>query len=92
MFKLKTENGANNITGKRLAEIRHEKKLSQRKLARMMQVAGYDVDHHFIRRIENGERFVTDMELVALARVLEVGILDLIDSDIPISASQNHPD
>lgn len=37
MFKLKAENGANNITGKRLAEIRHEKKLSQRKLARMMQ-------------------------------------------------------
>ena len=89
MFKLKAENGANNITGKRLAEIRHDKKLSQRKLARMMQVAGYDVDHHFIRRIENGERFVTDMELVALAKVLEVGILELIDPDIPISAVKN---
>lgn len=92
MFKLKAENGSNNITGKRLETIRHDRKISQRKLARMMQVAGYDVDHHFIRRIENGERFVTDMELVALARVLEVGVLDLIDSDIPVSALQNNSD
>lgn len=89
MFKLKAENGTNNITGKKLAEIRHRKKISQRELARMMQVAGYDVDHHFIRRIENGERFVTDIELVVLSRVLEVGVLDLIDPDIPVAVSQN---
>jgi transcriptional regulator with XRE-family HTH domain len=79
MFKLKAENGFNNITGKRLTQLRHEKNISQRQLAKMMQVAGYDVDHHFIRRIENGERFVTDIELVALSKVLEVDIKDLID-------------
>ncbi len=50
-----------------------------------MQLAGFDVDHHFIRRIENGERFVTDIELVALSRVLEVSITDLIDASIPIT-------
>lgn len=79
MFKLKAENGFNNITGQRLIQLRHEKNISQRQLAKMMQVAGYDVDHHFIRRIENGERFVTDIELVALSKVLEVDIKDLID-------------
>lgn len=84
MFKLKAENGRNNICGKNLTQIRHEKKISQRQLAKMMQLAGYDVDHHFIRRIENGERFVTDMELVALAKVLEVTVYDLIDDKIPI--------
>ena len=25
-----------------------------------MQLLGFDVDHYFIRRVENGERFVTD--------------------------------
>lgn len=85
MFKLKTISGKNNITGDKLALIRNEKHISQRQLAKMLQLIGYDVDHHFIRRIENGERFVTDIELVALAKVLEVSIYDLIDIDAPIS-------
>ena len=69
MFKLKTTLGTNNICGPNLIRIRHEKGLSQRQLAKNLQIAGYDVDHHFIRRIENGERFVTDMELVAQTSV-----------------------
>lgn len=85
MFKLKTATGSNNICGQNLIRIRHEKNISQRQLARMMQLAGYDVDHHFIRRIENGERFVTDIELVALSKVLLVGLYDLIDDTIPIA-------
>ncbi len=84
MFKLKTENGKNNITGERLAKIRRQKNISQRHLARMLQLAGYDVDHHFVRRIENGERFVTDIELVALAKVLDLPINALIDENILI--------
>lgn len=86
MFKLKAAGGYNNISGKRLVEIRHKFGLSQRKLAKMMQLAGYDVDHHFIRRIESGERFVTDIELVALSKVLEISVIELIDDSIPISA------
>lgn len=85
MFKLKTKCGGNNITGKQLVALRHKKEISQRQLARMMQLAGFDVDHHFIRRIENGERFVTDIELVALSHVLSVPITDLIDDSIPIA-------
>lgn len=85
MFKLKTSSGSNNITGARLKDIRNQKGISQRQLARMMQLAGFDVDHHFVIRIENGERFVTDIELVALSRVLSVEINDLIDETIPIA-------
>ena len=81
MFKMKAENGKNNICGKNLTNIRHRKNISQRKLAKMMQLTGYDVDHHFIRRIENGERFVTDIELVALAKVLEVSVYELLDAN-----------
>ena len=86
MFKLKTTLGTNNICGPNLIRIRHEKGLSQRQLAKSLQIAGYDVDHHFIRRIENG---VTDMELVALAKVLQVEITDLIDPTIPVAVQKD---
>lgn len=89
MFKLKTAVGSNNICGSNIIRIRHEKNISQRQLAKMMQLAGYDVDHHFIRRIETGERFVTDIELVALSKVLNVDIIELIDDTIPISSGTN---
>ena len=84
MFKIKAIDGKNNITGKRIMQIRKEKKLSQRKLAEKMQLLGYDVDHYFIRRVENGERFVTDIDLIIFARTLEVDIAELIsvDSDL----------
>ncbi len=79
MFKLKAPDGTNNICNKNLVRIRKEQKLSQRKLAQKMQILGYDVDNHFIRRIEKGERFVTDIELKALAQTLNVPIERLVD-------------
>ncbi len=84
MFKIKASDGKNNITGQKIMQIRKEKKMSQRKLAAKMQLLGYDVDHYFIRRVENGERFVTDIDLVIFARTLEVDIAELIsvDSDL----------
>lgn len=81
MFKIKAIDGKNNVTGERIMQIRKEKKLSQRKLAKKMQLLGYDVDHYFIRRVENGERFVTDIDLIIFARTLEVDIADLISVD-----------
>lgn len=82
MFKIKAADGTNNLCGKRIAQIRKEKKISQRKLATKMQLLGYDVDHYFIRRVENGERFVTDIDLVIFSKALETPICDiLVDID-----------
>ena len=81
MFKIKSADGTNNLCGRRIAEIRQEKKLSQRKLAIKMQLLGFDVDHYFIRRVENGERFVTDIDLVIFSRALDVPISDLLSAD-----------
>ena len=81
MFKIKAADGTNNLCGRRIAEIRKEKKLSQRKLAIKMQLLGFDVDHYFIRRVENGERFVTDIDLVIFSRALEVSIADLLHEE-----------
>lgn len=78
MFKIKAADGTNNLCGRRIAAIRKEKKISQRKLAVKMQLLGFDVDHYFIRRVENGERFVTDIDLVIFSRALNVSITDLL--------------
>ncbi len=76
MFKIKAPDGTNNLCGKRIAEIRKAQKISQRKLAIKMQLLGYDVDHYFIRRVENGERFLTDIELKIFSQTLHVPIAD----------------
>ncbi len=81
MFKIKAADGTNNLCGKKIAQIRKSKKLSQRKLATKMQLLGFDVDHYFIRRVENGERFVTDIDLVIFAKALEVPISDMLSVD-----------
>ncbi|MBE6737447.1 MAG: helix-turn-helix transcriptional regulator [Ruminococcaceae bacterium] len=81
MFKIKAADGTNNLSGKKITQIRKSKKLSQRKLAEKMQLLGFDVDHYFIRRVENGERFVTDIDLVIFSRALEVPISDLLSAE-----------
>lgn len=81
MFKIKAADGTNNLCGGRLAQLRRSRNLSQRRLASKMQLLGFDVDHYFIRRVENGERFVTDIDLVIFARALEVPISEILSAD-----------
>ena len=80
MYKLKAPDGTNNLCGKNLKRIRKQQKppLSQRKLALKMQIEGYDVDNHFVRRIENGERFVTDIELRCFSQTLGKTLEELL--------------
>ena len=77
MFKLKAPDGTNNICGKRIKELRLGMDLSQRRLAVKLQLLGYDVDNFFIRRVENGERFITDIELQMFSRVFNVPVNEL---------------
>lgn len=81
MFKIKAADGTNNLSGQKIAYLRKQQKLSQRKLATKMQLLGFDVDHYFIRRVENGERFVTDIDLVIFSRALGVPIDELLSAE-----------
>lgn len=47
-------------------------------LADRLQLSGLDVDKNAIQRIESGQRFVTDIELVALSKALEVSVDELL--------------
>ena len=80
MYKNKTSNGRNNISGAKIREYRLalEPKTSQRMLADLLQVAGLDIDKNVIQRIENGQRFVTDIELKAIAEVLNTTCDELL--------------
>ena len=81
MFKMKGPDGRNNLCGKRIEAIRKQRNISQRKLSYQMQLLGYDVDNHFIRRVENGERFVTDIDLKIFCEALGVPLSAILDFD-----------
>lgn len=78
MFINKSETGLNNVCGKNVAKHRILLKISQRELADRLQLAGLDVDKNAIQRIECGKRFVTDIEIIALSRVLKVSYGELL--------------
>ncbi len=72
MFINKTQDGLNNICGRNIAKFRGDLGISQRELADRMQLNGLDIDKNAIQRIECGKRFVTDIEIVAFAKVFGV--------------------
>ena len=78
MFTNKANDGRNNICGLWIAKYRKELRKSQRELADALQLLGLDVDKNAIQRIEAGKRFVTDIELLYFAKVLNVSYEDLL--------------
>lgn len=78
MFINKSATGLNNICGKNIAEFRISTGISQRELADKMQLVGIDIDKNAIQRIECGKRFVTDIEVIAFAKVFNVTLETLL--------------
>ena len=78
MFINKTEDGLNTFCGKRIAKKRKEINISQRELADRLQLIGLDVDKNAIQRIECGKRFVTDIEIKAFSKILDLSYEDLL--------------
>ena len=78
MFINGTNEGLNNICGKNIAKFRMKMGISQRELADKMQLVGIDIDKNAIQRIECGKRFVTDIEIVAFAKVFGVTLEELL--------------
>ena len=64
MFINKAGDGKNNLCGKKIALLHKKQGISQRILADQMQLLGLDIDKNAIQRIESGQRFVTDIELL----------------------------
>lgn len=79
MFINKTIDGRNNLCGRKIALLRSNMEISQRELADQLQIAGLDIDKNAIQRIEAGKRFVTDIELKIISKVLKINVSDLIE-------------
>ena len=80
MFKNRSSDGRLNLSGKRIMELRVALpgRVSQRKLADKLQLMGLDLGKNAIQQIESGQRFVTDIELKALAQALGVTADELL--------------
>jgi transcriptional regulator with XRE-family HTH domain len=66
-----TETG-NNVVGPSVRRLRFERKLSQVQLAARCQVHGWNASRDIIAAIEGQVRYVTDKEILQLAKALRV--------------------
>ncbi|MGN0478147.1 MAG: helix-turn-helix domain-containing protein [Hominenteromicrobium sp.] len=73
-----TINGKRNLIAERLIALRQAAGWSQRELADRLQLAGMDMDRNVITRIETNKRYVTDIELRAIASVFQITCDELI--------------
>lgn len=69
-----------NLVGPQVRELRKAKNLTQKELAIQLQLLGYDFNDLTILRIEQQSRFVSDIELLALATYFDVNICKLYPS------------
>jgi len=67
-----------NIVGPTVRRLRNDAGLSQPALAAKCGVLGWDLSREVLAQIESQFRYVTDWELVVLARALAVSVIDLI--------------
>lgn len=83
MFKCRSADGRYNICGPNIKQQRLAlpEKTSQRALAYLLQLHGLDIEKNAVQRIEAGKRFVTDIELKKIARVLGVTVDKLLSTE-----------
>lgn len=78
MFNNRTEDGRNNIAGIRVAELRKNLRISQRELSDRLNVIGLNIDKNAVQRMESGQRFITDIEIISLAKIFGITVEELL--------------
>ncbi len=73
--------GSRNLIGTRVEEARKKKGMKQKELLAQLQVNGVDMNASGLSKLEGQIRYVTDVELVALADILEVSVDYLLGRD-----------
>jgi HTH-type transcriptional regulator, cell division transcriptional repressor len=79
-----------NIVGSRVQQARNKSKppLSQEELAARLQLDGWKISRETLAKIEAGFRRVTDFEVMALAKALNVPPESLLDEDSYVKQSR----
>ena len=68
------DNEQNNITGARIKEARVKAGMSQQQLSDQLELMAVYTCRGSISRIENGQRYVNDIELDAISKALNVSL------------------
>ena len=75
-----------NIVGPTIRRLRNAAEMSQPALAALCQRLGWDVSREVLAQIESRRRYVTDWELMVLARALNVEVEALFPSQFKKSS------
>ncbi len=73
-----------NVSGPQIRVLRNKRGWSQATLAARCQVAGWDVTRDTIANIEHQRRWMGDYELVTLASVLGVRLIELFPKHVGV--------
>ena len=63
----------------RVARTMQKPRLTQDDLVAQLQIAGLEISKNILSRIETGERYVTDLELLVFSKVLKVSTAWLLE-------------
>lgn len=66
-MKIYWDGKSKNIIGNKIKELRKERGLTQKHMAELLQLEGHEFSDLTILRIEQGNRFVPDYEIIILA-------------------------
>lgn len=71
-------NGKKNVTGKNIEFYRKKHKLSRQNISDKLMILGIDLSAQSLYDIEIGTRTIVDYELAAIAKILNVTVIDLL--------------
>ena len=78
LARLYAPDGKKNLIGPKVRALRRAKNLSQEQMSAQLQLLGMDSERGVVKRIENGSRFVTDVELCLLAEYFRISVSELL--------------
>lgn len=79
MFKNQAD-GRKNLVGIKMHEVRKSRGISQRQVAGDLNEMGLIIDKNAVQRMESGQRFITDIELITIAKYLGIPLDELMAS------------
>ncbi len=74
--------GNRNLVGAKVEMARKKKGMKQKELLAQLQVRGVDMNASGLSKLEGQIRFVTDIELAALADILELSVDYLLGREV----------
>ena len=71
-------NNKSNISGNLIKQIREDKGISKEDLCKQLQLLGINIDRVHLYRIENGRVILKDFELIAICKILNINMDQLL--------------